>query len=140
MFALSMVLLIFGLIAVALDLSELYEAHVRFYDAAEQAALAGASEVVVCPAEELSCSQAAENGQPPELDLSAYAAACRQAGDAFSGIAASTSCSVVGADTVRATVSAPISVVIPIPGMGGSFPISATYEAAPVLGAQQPAA
>ena len=51
MFAFSMVLLIIGMIAVAVDLSQLYEARVRLQNAAEQGALAGASQVDYVAAE-----------------------------------------------------------------------------------------
>jgi len=138
---LSMVLLIVGLIATAMDLAELYAARVRFDDAAEQAALAGASQVAVCPPASQGCAEPAVGGAPPQLEPS-YRWVCQSAGDAVSEIPQSTSCAVVAGtvNTVEATVSAPVAVPIPLPGMGGSFTVSATYTAAPVLGAQSPAA
>jgi uncharacterized membrane protein len=159
-FALSMAILVLGLIAVAIDLSQLYEARVRFQDAAEQAAIAGASDVVVCPpGQETLCSQAAENGLPPTLQTG-YASVCEAVGDSFIGHPftglSPTSCveiasltevpgngckAVPGAtDEVQARVTASIQVSIPIPGMGTSFPVTAISCAAPVLGAQHAAA
>jgi uncharacterized membrane protein len=160
-FALSMAFLVLGLVAVAIDLSQLYEARVRFQDAAEQAAIAGASDVVVCPAEqETPCSQAAENGLPPTLQVG-YDSVCEEVGDTsvgrpFTGGLSPTSCVAVAAaaapagsgckaipgagDEVEARVTASIHVSIPVPGMGTSFPVTATSCAAPVLGAQHAAA
>lgn len=149
MFAFSMAFLVFGLIAVALDLSQLYAAHVRFFDAAEQAALTATADVEVCGQQQLRCSQPAELGRPPTVNPCAYDGAdpdcprptpCQTTGDAFTGVAGSTTCRLVGADTIRATVSGRVPVVIPIPGMGDGFRVTATYEAAPVLGAQSPIA
>ncbi len=162
-FALSMAFLVLGLIAVAIDISQLYEARVRFQDAAEQAAIAGASDVVVCPpGQETPCSQAAENGLPPTLQIG-YNGVCEAVGDSFigrpvSGSVTPTSCTQVAADAaggsgdagcksvpgatdeVEARVTASIQVSIPIPGMGTSFPVTAISCAAPVLGAQHAAA
>jgi hypothetical protein len=165
MFALSMAFLIFGLIAVAVDLSKLYEEHVRFYDAAEQAAIAGASDVVAtCPAVAATCTNQAEEGLPPAIDPATYQAECTTVGDAMSGGGA-TSCrspslcapapgggagalsclTASGApgievQEVEATVQGEVELPIPMPGMGATFQMSASYTAAPVLGAQQPAA
>jgi hypothetical protein len=160
-FALSMAFLVLGLIAVAIDLSQLYAARVRFQDAAEQAAIAGASDVLVCPpGQETPCGQAAENGLPPTL-LAGYDSVCEEVGDSFigrrfTGGLSPTSCfqiasganqpgngckAVPGAgDEVEARVTASIPVSIPIPGMGFSFPVTAISCAAPVLGAQHAAA
>jgi Putative Flp pilus-assembly TadE/G-like len=139
MFALSMLVLIFGLIATAVDLAELYAARVRFYDAAEQAALAGASQVTVCQPATAGCGEGAQSGRAPQLEAG-YQAACRAAGDAFSAVSGSTRCTAVGADTVEATVTARVAVTIPLPGMGDTFTVSANYAAVPVLGGQRPAA
>jgi uncharacterized membrane protein len=164
MFALSMVLLIFGLIAVAIDLATLYEAHVRYYDAAEQAAIAGASDVLaICPENGSACTNSAELGLPPTIDPATFQSECSDVGDAVSG--GTTTCSSPwvcaappgaysgpstcstrsGAAGIElqeavATVQGPVSLPIPMPGMGASITVSATYRAAPVLGAQQPAA
>lgn len=139
MFALSMALLIFGLIAVALDLSQLYEARVRLYDAAEQAALTGASDVLVCPAQDIVCGNGtAQAGGPPPLAPGA-GSLCEATGDGLTGAAGTTSCSVAG-DAVVADVAAQVSVIIPIPGMGGSFTVRASYQAAPVMGDLRPVA
>ncbi|MGO8685555.1 MAG: pilus assembly protein TadG-related protein [Candidatus Dormibacteria bacterium] len=129
MFAFSMVFLIVGMITIAVDLSELYEAHVRLQDAAEQAALAGASQVDYV---------AAESGSATLLP--SFASACGSAGDDFSRVVGSTTCvSPPGTGEVEAIVSVPIAVSIPIPGMGATFTVSASFTAAPVLGAQTPA-
>ena len=138
MFALSMVFMIAGMISVAVDLSQLYEARVRFYDAAEQAAISAASDVVVCPQQQGQCSDTANEGAAPQLDPGAYSL-CETTGDDFSGVAGSTTCIAVGADTIEARVSAPVALVIPIFTMG-SYSVTATYEAAPVLGGQAPVA
>jgi len=128
MFAFSMVFLVVGMITVAVDLSQLYEAHVRLQDAAEQAAIAGASQVDYV---------AAESGSATLLP--SFASACSSAGDDFSGAAGSTTCAnPAGTTEVVATVSIKAGVSIPIPGVGGSFTVSATFTAAPVLGAQAP--
>ena len=128
MFAFSMVFLIIGMITVVVDLSQLYEAHVRLQDAAEQAALAGASQVDYV---------AAESGSAALLP--SFASACGSAGDEFSGVTGSTTCaSPTGTTEVVATVSIQAKVSIPIPGIGGSFTVTATFTAAPVLGARAP--
>jgi Flp pilus assembly protein TadG len=128
MFAFSMVFLIVGLITVAVDLSELYEAHVRLQNAAEQAALAGASQVDYV---------AAESGRAALLP--SFASACAGAGDDFSGVTGSTTCvNPSGTTEVLATVSIQAEVSMPVPGMGGTFTVSANFTAAPVLGAQTP--
>jgi len=105
MFAFSMLFLIVGMIVVAIDLSELYEARVRLQDAAEQAAMAGAGQVDYV---------SAESGTPALL--ASFAATCSSAGDAFSRVA----------------------VAIPIPCVGGTFTVTASFTAAPVLGGQAP--
>lgn len=129
MFAFSMVFLIVGMITIAVDLSQLYEAHVRLQDAAEQAALAGASQVDYV---------AAESGSAALLPT--FASVCSNAGDDFSRVAGSTTCvNPPGSTEVEATVSIPVAVSVPIPGLGGTFTVSASYTAAPVLGAQAPA-
>jgi Flp pilus assembly protein TadG len=129
MFAFSLVFLIVGMITVAVDLSELYEAHVRLQDAAEQAALAGASQVDYV---------AAESGSAALLP--SFASVCGSAGDDFSRVVGSTTCiNPPGGTEVEATVAMPVAVSMPIPGMGGTFTVSASYTAAPVLGAQAPA-
>ncbi|MGA8016989.1 MAG: pilus assembly protein TadG-related protein [Candidatus Dormiibacterota bacterium] len=166
MFALSMAFLIFGLIAVAADLSKLYQEHVRFYDAAEQAAIAGASDVVAtCPPRAATCTNQAEEGLPPVIDMSTFQSVCGAVGDAVSGGGTSTLCrsqsvcapapsgyagqpsctTAAGAPGIdlqeaEATVHGVVQLPIPMPGMGASFQVSASYAAAPVLGAQQPAA
>ena len=149
MFGISMALLVFGLIAVALDLSELYAAHVRVYDAAEQAALTATADIEVCGQQQVECGSSAQLGRAPTVNPCAYDAAdpdcprptpCQAAGDNFSGVAGSTTCRLLGVDTVEATVTARVHVVIPVPGMGGGFPVTATYAAVPVLGAQRPVA
>ena len=165
MFALSMAFLIFGLIAVAVDLSKLYEEHVRFYDAAEQAAIAGASDVVAtCPPVPTTCTNQAEEGLPPAIDAATYQAECSTVGDAVSGGGATScqspsvcapapgggagvlSCATASGapglevQEVEATVQGEVQLPIPMPGMVASFRVSASYSAAPVLGAQQPAA
>ena len=128
MFAFSMVLLIIGMIAVAVDLSQLYEARVRLQNAAEQAALAGASQVDYVAAERGSASL-----------LPSFGAACTSAGNAFSGVAGSTACvSPEGTDEVVATVTVQAPVAMPLPVIGGSFTVTATFTAAPVLGGQTP--
>ena len=113
MFAFSMLFLIIGMIAVAVDLSQLYEARVRLQNAAEQASTAGASQVNYV---------AAESGQASLLP--SFASACSGAGDAFSGVARSTTC--------RAPVA------MPLPILGGAFMITTTFTAAPVLGGLTP--
>jgi Flp pilus assembly protein TadG len=128
MFAFSMLFLLVGMIAVAVDLSQLYEARVRLQNAAEQAAMAGASQVDYL---------AAENGSPALL--STFASACKSAGDEFSGVAGSTTCTnPAGTDEVVATLTIQAPVAIPIPGVGGTFAVAATFTAAPVLGGQAP--
>ena len=128
MFAFSMLFLIIGMIAVAVDLSQLYEARVRLQNAAEQAAMAGASQVDYV---------AAESGYASLLP--SFASACTSAGDAFSGMAGSTTCtSPAGTDEVVATVTIQAPVAMPLPVMGGSFTVTATFTAAPVLGGQTP--
>ena len=128
MFAFSMVFLIIGMIAVAVDLSQLYEARVRLQNAAEQAAMAGASQVDYV---------AAESGDAALLP--SFASACTSAGDAFSGMVGSTTCtSPAGTDEVVATVTIRAPVAMPLPVMGGSFTVTATFTAAPVLGGQTP--
>ena len=103
MFAFSMLFLILGMIAVAVDLSQLYEARVRLQDAAEQAATAGASQVNYV---------AAESGDASLL--SSFVSVCKGAGDAFSGVAGSTTCtSPEGTDEVVATVTIQASVAMP---------------------------
>jgi len=134
MFALAFVFLIGGLLAVAVDLSQLYEARVRLADAAEQAAIAGASQVVVGP------GSAAESGGPPQL-LPDFQAVCAAAGDAMSAVRdTTTSCSTAAGTTneVEARVSARVPVMFPVPGEGGSITVTATFAAAPVLGGQGP--
>jgi hypothetical protein len=109
MFAFSMLFLILGMIAVAVDLSQLYEARVRAQDAAEQAATAGASQVNYV---------AAESGDASLL--SSFVSVCKGAGDAFSGVAGSTTCtSPEGTDEVVATVTIQASVAMPLPILGG---------------------
>ena len=134
MFALAFVFLIGGLLAVAVDLSQLYEARVRLADAAEQAAIAGASQVVVGP------GSAAESGGPPQL-LPDFQTVCATAGDAMSAVGgATTICSTAAGTTneVEARVSARVPVTFPVPGVGGSVTVTATFTAAPVLGGQEP--
>jgi Flp pilus assembly protein TadG len=128
MFAFSMVFLVVGMIMVAVDLSELYEAHVRLQDAAEQAALAGASQVDYVVAESGTAAL-----------LPSFAGVCASAGDEFSGSVGSTTCAnPAGTTEVVATVSLQAAVSMPVPGLGGTFTVTATYAAAPVLGAQTP--
>jgi len=128
MFAFSMLFLVVGMIAVAVDLSQLYEVRVRLQGAAEQAAMAGASQIDYVAAESGSAALAPS-----------FAAACARAGDAESGVAGSTTCvNPGGTDEVVATVSIQAPVSIPLPGAGGTFTITATFTAAPVLGGQTP--
>ena len=128
MFAFSMLFVIVGMIVVAVDLSELYEARVRLQDAAEQAAMAGAGQVDYV---------AAERGTPALL--ASFAATCSSAGDAFSRVAGSTTCvNPEGTDEVVATVTIQAAVAIPIPCVGGTFTLTASFTAAPVLGGQAP--
>ena len=128
MFAFSMLFLIVGMIVVAVDLSELYGARVRLQDAAEQAAMAGAGQVDYL---------SAESGTPALL--ASFASACGSAGDAFSRVAGSTSCvNPEGTDEVVATVTVQASVAIPIPCVGGTFTVTASFTAAPVLGGKTP--
>ena len=124
MFAFSMLFLIIGMIAVAVDLSQLYEARVRLQNAAEQASTAGASQVNYV---------AAESGQASLLP--SFASACSGAGDAFSGVVGSTTCTnPEGTDEVIATVTVRAPVAMPLPILGGTFTITATFTAAPVVG------
>ncbi len=128
MFAFSMLFLIIGMIAVAVDLSQLYEARVRLQNAAEQAATAGASQVDYV---------AAESGDASLLP--AFASACSSAGDTFSGVVGSTSCtSPEGTDEVVATVTIQASVAMPLPILGGTFTITTTFTSAPVVGGLTP--
>jgi hypothetical protein len=127
MFALSMALFLFAMFAAAVDLTELDAAHVRFADAAEQAAMAGAGQV----------DYASAKAGFPALSAS-YRSVCAATGDGDTGVSGSTSCHLSGANTVVATVSAAVSV--PVPLFGASFTLSATYSAAPVLGGLQPVA
>jgi Flp pilus assembly protein TadG len=128
MFAFSMLFLIVGMIAVAVDLSQLYEVRVRLQNAAEQAAMAGASQINYLPAESASSTL-----------LPTYASTCRSAGDDFSRVIGSTTCANPnGTAEVVATVSVRAAVTIPIPGVGGSFTVTATYTAAPVIGGLSP--
>ncbi|MGD1052290.1 MAG: pilus assembly protein TadG-related protein [Candidatus Dormibacteria bacterium] len=128
MFAFSMLFLIVGMIAVAVDLSQLYEARVRLQDAAEQAAAAGASQVDYV---------AAETGVAALLP--SFASACASAGDAFSGVLGSTTCTnPEGTDEVVATVTIRASVGMPLPILGGTFTITATFTSAPVVGGAAP--
>ncbi len=128
MFAFSMLFLIVGMIVVAVDLSELYEARVRLQDAAEQAAMAGAGQVDYV---------AAESGTPALR--ASFASTCTSAGDAFSRVAGSTTCiNPEGTDEVVATVTVQAAVAIPIPCVGGTFTVTASFTAAPVLGGQTP--
>jgi Flp pilus assembly protein TadG len=128
MFAFSMLFLIVGMIAVAVDLSQLYEARVRLQGAAEQAAMAGASQIDYVAAESGTAALAP-----------AFASACSAAGDALSRVAGSTTCvNPAGTDEVVATVTIQAPVSIPLPGAGGTFTITATFTAAPVLGGQAP--
>ena len=124
MFAFSMLFLIIGMVAVAVDLSQLYEARVRLQNAAEQASAAGASQVNYV---------AAESGQASLLP--SFASAFRSAGDASSGMAGSTTCTnPEGTDEVIATVTIQAPVAMPLPILGGTFTITATFTAAPVVG------
>ncbi|MGA3183862.1 MAG: pilus assembly protein TadG-related protein [Candidatus Dormibacteria bacterium] len=128
MFAFSMLFLIVGMIAVAVDLSQLYEAHVRAQDAAEQAAAAGASQVDYVAAESSVASL-----------LPSFASVCSGAGDAFSGVVGSTTCtSPEGTDDVVASVTVRASVALPLPFLGGTFTIATTSTAAPVVGGLAP--
>jgi Flp pilus assembly protein TadG len=128
MFAFSMLFLVIGMIAVAVDLSQLYEARVRLQNAAEQASTAGASQVNYL---------AAESGQASLLP--SFASACSSAGDAFSGVAGSTTCTnPEGTDKVIATVTIQAPVAMPLPILGGTFTITATFTAAPVVGGLTP--
>jgi Flp pilus assembly protein TadG len=128
MFAFSMLFLIVGMIAVAVDLSQLYQARVRLQNAAEQASTAGASQVNYV---------AAESGQASLLP--SFASACSSAGDAFSGVAESTTCTnPEGTDEVIATVTIRAPVAMPLPILGGTFTITATFTAAPVVGGLTP--
>jgi Flp pilus assembly protein TadG len=129
MFAFSMLFLIIGMIAVAVDLSQLYEAHVRVQNAAEQAAMSGASQVNYV---------AAESGVASLLP--SFSSICSSAGDAVSGVVGSTTCtSPEGTDEVVAKVTIKASVAMPLPIMGGTFTITATFTAAPVVGGLTPA-
>ena len=56
----------------------------------------------------------------------------------YTGVPGSTACHLTGDNVVVATVSAPVSV--PIPMFGASFTIVAAYRAAPVLGGLRPVA
>jgi Flp pilus assembly protein TadG len=128
MFAFSMLFLILGMIAVAVDLSQLYEVRVRLQDAAEQAATAGASQVNYV---------AAESGDASLLP--SFASVCKSAGDAFSGVAGSTTCtSPEGTDEVVATVTIQASVAMPLPILGEAFTITTTSTSAPVVGGLTP--
>jgi Flp pilus assembly protein TadG len=127
MFALSMALFLFAMFSAAVDLTELYAAHVRFADAAEQAAMAGVGQVDY---------ESAKAGFP-QVSVT-FRSVCTSTGDGTSGVPGSTSCHLTGANVVVATVSASVSVSIPM--FGASFTIGATYSAAPVLGGLQPVA
>jgi Flp pilus assembly protein TadG len=127
MFALSMALFLFAMFAAAVDLTELYAAHVRFADAAEQAAMTGAGQV----------DYASAKAGFPQV-AAGYQSVCTATGDAYTGVPGSTACHLTGDNVVVATVSAPVSV--PIPMFGASFTIGSTYRAAPVLGGLQPVA
>ena len=69
---------------------------------------------------------------------SSYQAVCTATGDSETGVPGSTACHLTAANVVVATVSAPVSV--PIPLFGASFTVAATYSAAPVLGGLRPVA
>jgi Flp pilus assembly protein TadG len=128
MFAFSMLFLIVGMIAVAVDLSQLYETRVRLQNAAEQASTAGANQVNYV---------AAERGQASLLP--SFASACSGAGDAFSGVVGSTTCTnPEGTDEVIATVTTQAAVAMPLPLLGGTFTITTTFTAAPVVGGLTP--
>lgn len=135
MFALSMLLLIFGLIVVAVDLSDLYHVRVRLDNVAVQAAVAGASQVVISPS-------SGENGSPPQLGPN-FSSTCTATASSMSGGvgAVTTHCTIVTgtADEVMVTVTAQVPMPIPIPFLGGSIRVSASSKAAPVLGGQAPA-
>jgi Flp pilus assembly protein TadG len=127
MFAISMALFLFAMFAVAVDLTELYAAHVRFADAAEQAAMAGAGQV----------DYASAKAGFPQVS-STYQSVCTATGDSDSGLPGSTVCQLTAGNVVVATVSAQVSV--PIPLFGAGITVTATYRAAPVLGGLQPVA
>ena len=107
MFAISMALFLFAMFAVAVDLTELYAAHVRFADAAEQAAMAGAGQV----------DYASAKAGFPQVS-STYQSVCTATGDSDSGLPGSTVYQLTAGNVVVATVSAQVSVPIPLFGAG----------------------
>lgn len=124
MFALATGLFLLGLFAVVVDLSQLFSARVKALQAAQAAALAGASDV----------DTGSIRSELPRL-APTYAMLCSATGDRVLGQPGATVCRGVpgaGAGTVRATVSLPVTVDIPL--FGRTFRVGAQYSAAPAEG------
>jgi len=112
------------MVAVAVDLSQLYEARVRLQNAAEQASAAGASQGQLRRRRERA-------GLPPPL----LRVCLQKRGRRFQWNGGSTTCTnPEGTDEVIATVTIQAPVAMPLPILGGTFTITATFTAAPVVG------